>query len=443
MKKKYFEMNRRIIGSLLTAVLLSGMCLMSGCGTRTAADGGKEDSGQQEDVTYDNEESHSQEENPTGADSKELMETEKFYHTYMDFSLELLKGSREKKNAMVSPLSVATALEMVRSGAKGETEQEIRKVLYGDLANGEDYLYNFQRSLKDDKTELLKQANSIWLKDDKEFERNESFLNNNQEQYQAELFIENFDKKIVDKINQWVSDKTNGMIDEILDKVDKDSVMYVINALYFEAEWSDKYQESAVRKEDFTTDNAQKVQVDMMHSTENIYLENDNATGFIKPYDGYAYSYVAIRPDDDITLEEFLNGLSGKDLYDMITNRADDEIVYAALPKYSAETDKNMVELLSNMGMPTAFGETADFSGIGTYPDDRYLYIGRLLHKTKIEVTESGTKAAAVTMIDMKCGNALMENEPKKVTLDRPFLYMIVDKQTNLPIFIGTVDNPE
>lgn len=384
-------------------------------------------------------------ESETAADEDNVC-SEEFMDIYMNFSVELLKNSREKDNAMVSPLSVISALEMARLGADGETRKEINKVLYGMETDGrEAELYSFRDSLQSNLITKVEQANSIWIrKDSNDFAVDEDFLNQNKKKNKADVFFEPFNTQTVDEINDWVSKNTDGMIDKIVEEIDVESQMYLINAISFDAEWNDKYLESNVIDGKFQNTNGAKSDVEMMKSLETSYIESENARGFIKPYSG-RYSYVAILPDRDITLDEYVENLSGEELSTMINEVYKGIDVYAQLPKYTAENSYELSATLKQMGMPSAFENTADFSKMGEALDG--LRISRVIHKTKIQVTEDGTKAAAVTEIDMKCGAAMGTEEEERidmnVVLDRPFMYAIIDNNTKLPIFIGTVDSFE
>jgi len=172
----------------------------------------------------------------------------------------------------------------------------------------------------------------------------------------------------------------------------------------------------------------------MMHSSEYNYLESDQATGFLKPYqDGY--SFAAILPDESISIDDYISNLTAENLSDMLKNIQNTE-VSAEMPKFKSEYDTSLVDALQNMGMQNAFTESADFSGISS---DTGLYINDVLHKTFIQVDERGTKAGAVTAVMMQENGLAVAHEPKFVILDRPFVYMIIDDANQLPVFIGTV----
>ena len=232
---------------------------------------------------------------------------------------------------------------------------------------------------------------------------------------------------------------TDGMVRNILNEIPDEAVMYLVNALAFDAQWQETYKENQVHEAVFTTEDGREQNIELMYSEENWYLENDQATGFIKPYktDNKRYAFAALLPREGVTVKELVEGLDGKQLQSFLAN-PQKVMVNAALPKFEAEYDVKMNEVLKSMGMTDAFDSgLADFSGLGTSADGN-IYLSSVIHKTFISVAEKGTKAGAATVVEAACESA-MEMEIKRVTLDRPFLYMIVDTSSNTPIFMGTL----
>jgi serpin B len=175
----------------------------------------------------------------------------------------------------------------------------------------------------------------------------------------------------------------------------------------------------------------------MMSSTEFLYVEDEHATGFLKQYEGARYAFAALLPNEDISIDDYIASLDGRRLAYMLAN-ANNAIVEAKMPKFKTEYDIEMSLILKTMGLDNVFaGEYTNFGEMAEMHDGTPLAIGNVLHKTYIEVIESGTRAAAVTVASMAPGAA--PGEIKSVTLDRPFVYAIVDTETGLPIFIGAL----
>ena len=209
------------------------------------------------------------------------------------------------------------------------------------------------------------------------------------------------------------------------------------NALSFDAEWQSIYYDHQVRDSIFTKEDGTTSKVKLMYSTEGDYLETEQAEGFLKYYADRKYAFAALLPKEGVTVSELLASLTGEELRRILEHPVK-ITVHGAIPEYESEYSVQMNQILQEMGMADAFDiYKADFSGIGSQRDGN-LYISGVVHKTFIEVSERGTRAGAATMVAVN-GGAGMPSESRTVYLDRPFVYMIVDCESNLPVFIGTV----
>ncbi len=360
-----------------------------------------------------------------------------------DFGIRLFQASmREGESTLISPLSVISALAMTVNGAEGETRTQMEQVLGLTTEELNEYMYTYMSRLPKEEAGQLQLANSMWFRDTEDFRAEQDFLQTNADYYGADIYKRKFDKYAVEEINQWVSQNTNNMIPQIIDEIPTEAVMYLINALAFEAEWIIPYEEHAVQDGVFTLENGTGRQVELMHGKEYIYLEDELATGFVKNYKRAGYAFVALLPKEGVSVAEYVNALSGESLQRLLSN-VSDEPVNTALPKFKTEYKDHLGWILADMGMPDAFDVyKADFSGIGKYLEGN-VYIGDVLHKTYIEVGEQGTRAGAVTAVAMAGGTSGPLDKPKEVILDRPFVYMIIDTENKLPIFIGTLMDVE
>ncbi len=357
------------------------------------------------------------------------------------FAVELFKAALNDNNTLISPLSVMYALALTANGANGETLTQMETVLGLPLDTLNSTLCGYrQDTAADDKT-TLHLANSVWLKDSEQFTVNEEFLQTNADYLHADAFKAPFDQTTCDDINAWVNEQTNGMIPEILDEVPLYAIMYLANALAFEAQWSEPYEPYQIADGMFTLDNGKTQPVKMLHSTENTYLEDDNATGFMKYYKGGQYAFVALLPDEGVSVDDYIAAMNGDKLHALLTSPID-TTVKATMPKFETNFQTELSSVLKGMGMTDAFDETkADFSNIGT-SDNGNIYISRVLHKTTITVDENGTKAGAATIVELRDGATMIEENPKVVTLDRPFVYMLVDTEHHVPLMMGAMRNP-
>lgn len=367
---------------------------------------------------------------------------DKFTKSQFEFYTKLFKACvKERKNesVFISPLSVQLALAMTGNGASGETKTQIEKLLGGAIPLEElnEYLYSYVNSLGSADEYKVKIANSLWLRDDENrLQAENDFLQKCCDYYSAEVFKAPFDSQTVKDMNSWVSDKTDGMIKEIIDKISSEDIMFLLNGVMFDAVWNEPYMNGVVSSGTFTSVSGEQRIVNMMPSGENIYLEDENATGFMKDYKDGKYAFAALLPNENININDYVESLSGEKISAILGN-AKNEMVSVKIPKFTCEFDMSLKDVLSDMGMEQAFDEkAADFSKM-TKSSEGNIFIGDVFHKTFITVDERGTKAGAVTKVEVK--DTAAPTQIRKVFLDRPFVYMIIDKTNNLPIFMGVL----
>lgn len=355
-----------------------------------------------------------------------------------DFAVRLFQSSMSNdQNSLVSPISVLYALSMTANGAKGETLTQMEDVLGLPIDELNTYLYSYMKALPESDDYKLSIANSIWFHDDESLTVNSDFLQTNANYYNAGIYKAAFDDTTLDDINTWVKDNTDGMIDKILDKISDDAIMYLVNALAFDAKWQEEYNADQVSNAVFNTESGEEQDTEMMYSDEHVYLEDDNTVGFLKYYKDNKYAFVALLPDEGTSIADYAATLTGDKIMNLLDS-SQDVTVYASIPKFESDYSLDLAQALKDMGMPLAFdADYADFTGLGT-SENGNIYIGRVLHKTFITVDELGTKAGAATVVEMLTEGCMIE-EIKTVYLNRPFVYMLIDCETNLPLFIGTM----
>ncbi|MCL2035784.1 MAG: beta-propeller domain-containing protein [Oscillospiraceae bacterium] len=369
-----------------------------------------------------------------------------------DLTVDVFKKSFAEKsdeNNLVSPLSILLALAMTANGADGTTLSEMEAVLGRglSLAQLNEALSAYVAGLPSVEGSKLEIANSIWYRETpKIFTIKEAFLKTNELFYNALIKPSAFDSQAITDINEWVSQSTQGMINEILnpeEEIDPLTIMFLINAIAFDSTWESQYEEKDVIKRDFTKADGSKQNVDFMLAIDQKdmkYFQTENATGFTKDYAGGHYSFAAFLPNEGISIEDYIESMSGEGITKALKSaRTPSEGLITFLPKFTFEYDIELNDILKAMGMSTAFNERdADFSKLGTaLSPDGNIYIGGVFHKTFIEVDESGTKAAAVTTVVVDAWDWSLT--PKQVDLNRPFVFAIVDNTTNTPIFIGAL----
>lgn len=353
-----------------------------------------------------------------------------------NFALELLRAVNDgERSTFISPVSVLYALAMTANGAKGETRAEIEAALGMSVEELNAYLYSYMAGIEQGEKYKLNIANSIWFTSHDRFTVEQDFLQKNADYYGADIYRTAFDEQTLKDINNWVEYHTDGLIKNALDKIPPEAVAYIINALLFEAEWADTYNEYSVYDGKFTLENGTEIDMELMYSEESRYLEDENATGFIKYYCG-GYAFAAILPKEGLSVADYIAALDGESLNSLLSVKRY-EVVYATMPKFKTEFSVELSQSLKALGIEELFSASgADLSALGR-SDAGNIYISRVIHKTYIEVAEQGTKAGAVTIMEAK--DECEPMDPKIVRLDRPFLYMIIDTKNNIPIFIGTM----
>ncbi|MEA5040556.1 MAG: serpin family protein [Clostridiaceae bacterium] len=418
-------MKKQILaGAICLALVFTSLLPLSGCGTVAALSSEDLMSG----VT-----ANQVSQDVAGADSPEDAAA------VADFAARLFQNSADgESNVLISPISVLYALALTVNGAKGETRAQMEQVLGLSTEELNKYLHAYLQTLPSDEKASLSLANAIWMKEDDRLSVQPAFLQTNADWYGAGAYKAPFDDSTLKDINHWVSDHTGGMIENILDNIPKDAVLYLVNALAFDAEWADIYKEDQVRDGTFTTESGEQRDAEMMYGEEYRYLSDGMATGFLKYYAGDKYAFMAMLPNEGVTLSDYIDSLSGQGLQDILSGVQETK-VRTMIPKFQSEYSVEMSDLLKAMGMTDAFDpDAADFSGMATYTDGN-ICISRVLHKTHIAVDERGTKAGAATVVEMVGETAMPAEEPKTVYLDRPFVYLLIDCEKGLPLFIGTM----
>ena len=368
---------------------------------------------------------------------------EAFAKAEMQFGVELLKKCFDPKksgeeNLLISPLSISAALAMTANGADGNTRDEMEKVLGNGLSLEDinEYMAYYIAHLPDEQKEKIYVANSIWIKDDPSFDVKKDFLETDKKYYDSAVYKTAFDDSTVNDVNGWVDKNTNGMIPTLLSPgaFKPEDLMMLINTIYFEAEWQKIYKFSEDGEITDLDGNVHKIQ--RMDSVETMYFDLGDEDAFKKPYAGCDYSFVGILPKDK-DIVQYVKELDGEKLAEGLKEYVDPDTIElnVMIPKFKYNYSKSLKDILSDMGMSEAFTSDADFTKISESVNGP-LYIDDVFHKTRIEVTEKGTKAAAVTYVMMVGNAARPQKEKIFITLDRPFIYMIVDKN-NVPVFIG------
>jgi len=360
------------------------------------------------------------------------------------FSFEIIKkiDAEESDNFFISPLSISYALGMVYNGAEGETKQGIKQALdFGDLS---DEAINLSyKSLRDqilsmDNKVELGLANSIWYKNT--FSINQDFSDKMLQYYDAKVEGLDFDaEESVDIINGWIEDKTNDKIKDMLNSIPPEAAMYLINAIYFNAEWTFQFDKSATKMEDFLLEDGSNEQVEMMYSegTTVNFSSNQDMNLIDIPYGNQQFQMSILLPNEGNTVDEIWQSTTPGTIA-QLDAESDTATVELYFPKFEMQYKKNLDNILKSMGMEKAFTETAEFPKL--LENDLQLFISRVLHQSYLKVDEKGTEAAAVTVVEISPTS--IGGQPKVIKIDRPFAFMIREKHTGSILFAGKMINP-
>ena len=358
-----------------------------------------------------------------------------------DFGVRLLAANAGEENALVSPVSVLLALGMAELGAGGQTLTQMEQATGLSRAALADEFAGWAAALPGTAAARTHIANSVWLRDTGSLTVRPEFLQENADRFGAQVYRAAFDGSTLRDVNRWVKQHTDGQIEKMLSEIPENTQLILLNALSFDAEWTDIYDTDQVRGGTFTTADGSERDVKFLRSSEYSYLSGAGAAGVMKSYAGGAYAFAALLPDEGKTPADVLAALDGETWLSMLENASDEEVI-TAIPKFEVDFSASLKKALADMGMTDAFDPgLADFSAMGSSTDGP-LFIGAVLHKTAITVDERGTKAGAATAVAMDGAGAGSHEPPKEVILDRPFVYAVVDTATGIPLFFGVLDDP-
>lgn len=371
------------------------------------------------------------------------LKSAKVIETNNNFGLELLLtvfAAEETPNIMISPTSVSIALGMTYNGAESTTMDAFEELLnYQGLTREE--VNEITKELigvllSNSKGNLLEIANSIWS--NKGFPVKQEFIDLNSNYYDALVDELDFSKaSALNTINDWVSNKTHGKIDEIIDHIDPSTMMILINAIYFNCLWDVEFDPEDTKKAPFYNENGTRFgMVDMMSLESNLRAAySDNFRAVELPYKNKKFSMYLFLPDEGTTVNELAEELDGSTWNGWLNKFSEVRDYNVELPRFEFEFDRSLKEDLKAMGLNVAFTGEADFSGIS----DIDLLISDVIHKTYIKVNEEGTEAAAVTAVTMDLTSA---GPGTILRFDRPFLFAITEKSSKSILFMGKVSEP-
>ena len=353
-----------------------------------------------------------------------------FLELYKDFTGGLLTNySSGKNNLVFSPFSVLVLLCMAADSTDSETREEIIRIIckdrsYEDIKKG---IIELSDRLAED--DALSIANALCVNETIRNTIKEDFKEQIIKDYNSELFAS---KNIVDDVNKWAKEKTKGMIDKLADKSMENMLACLMNAICFEAEWQEQYEEDAIYEDEFHNADGTVSEVEMLGSDEYDYINTNEFEGFVKPYKKGKYSFMALLPKEESanTLDSLLPSLDLSRIYEERVSRE----VRVEMPEFRYDFSEDLTAYLESLGMTRIFSPGADFTPM----TDEWIQADGIIHKAHIEVDRKGTKAAAVTAVIEVLG--LPDFDKPFISLNRPFFYAIIHNETGLPVFAGIVN---
>ena len=354
------------------------------------------------------------------------------------FALNLFSEVKGLGSSVISPMSVTYLMAMLANGAEASTREEIMATIGAkDFDINEMnafYAYLMQRAKTADKHTTLNIANYIAL--NKEFQLKKKYASTIADSYKGAVEALDFNNpESTKRINGWCSEHTDNMIPSIIDQVEPSAVAYIMNAIYFNGTWADKFDKNNTKKEQFNGYTRDIKYVDMMHrNAKYYYTSNDVYSAVTLPYGSGTYSMTVILPNEGKFIPDVTKALNAKSIASLRSNM-DECIVDLKLPRFTTEMKLSLKDIIAKLGAPSMFDASrSDFSSFAS----GNVYVSEMLQKAKIEVSEEGTKAAAVTMGMVKL-TSIRTDEPRRVDFhcDHPFIYMIQDNYTGAILFMG------
>lgn len=374
---------------------------------------------------------------------EELTVQKRMVHGSNEFGFTALQQINDVEaagnNVFISPLSLSMALGMTTNGAEGDTKAGMLQTLGASQLS----MADVNQTMRDLRSNLLNAdpavtlniANAIWYKQN--FNIKPAFTQVNELYYDAQITGLNFnDPASKDVINNWVSNQTNGSIPALVDQIAPENIIFLTNAVYFNANWTKAFDTRNTNAWPFTLSDGSTVMADMMYTKNYPYFYYGDASVQIAdiPYENGAYSFTVLLPKGSTTLNGLIQSLSQTqwDVWMDALDSTNRPGLY--LPKLDLSYNVNLKEVLSAMGMSIAFSPSqADFSNIA----DANLYITNVTHKTRLTVDETGTEAAGGTSVGVG-----VTSIPSTMFVNKPFLVVIREKETGAILFVGKIENP-
>ncbi len=377
-------------------------------------------------------------ENVEAENASELELDDAFCKAYSRAAFRMLQNvySSDGGNVVISPLSVFYHLGVLANGAESGTRTELEHMFDKEMTVTQinETLHSYVEQLTNNDTAKVYFENALWFNADKNAQPNSAFLQNVANYYGASVYKESFGPDAVTNINNWIYNQTDMDVEYILDELPEEAPLCMMSAAVLSADWASPYSYNNIQDGTFTNASGTEEKAQLMSAFENRYLQCDSAVGFVKNYAGSNYAFVAFLPNrEDIT--NFISLLAGGGQYEKFFKESQKAVVDATVPKFSCEYKGSALDVVKTLEVGKAFHpDQAQLSGVGQC--DGNMYAGDLCVRTVMSVTEKGTsKGTAATV-----ANKDVPTSVYVVTLNRPFVYAVIDTRYHLPVLVGAVN---
>lgn len=356
------------------------------------------------------------------------------YNEITRYLMESFAKAKKGENIVISPTSIIMLLGIAADAVQGKTRDEILDVIGSNISYEELMAVLKEIQTNSSASDSLMLSNAVCVKDRISESISPTYPERLRDVFDGKLFTS---ADIVRDVNAWVKEKTKGMIEKAADESMNERLACLMNAIAFEAEWLEPYEEDDIYDGEFNNADGTVTEVQMLDSSEDTYIEDEFFTGFMKPYKDEKYVFMALLPKKKKSASFLLRTIKQID-FSKLFNEAVYGTVYVTMPEFKYDFGEDMTELCKELGISTLFTPEADFSPMSS----EWLKVDSIIHKAHIEVDRMGTKAVAVTMAYVVDGCA-PSMDFKSVCLDRPFVYAIMDTETCWPVFTGIYNQAE
>ncbi|MFC4661514.1 MULTISPECIES: serpin family protein [Oceanobacillus] len=386
------------------------------------------------------------EENPSPADieSPDDASKETVQAGLNQLGFEALSGldKNEDGNVFISPISIWTALNMTYHGADGKTKAEMEEVLGlenidSDALLSADHDLLMEQAADNQEVELYL-ANAVWFREDMEI--NAAYQEALETYYQAKIDP----LTTADAINDWVAEQTNDRIDHMADDISPDLILFLLNAVYFQGDWTYPFDETLTEEQEFSLEDGSTIETPMMtlYKKDLHYWEDENVQVVSLPYEEEETIQMQIfLPSEDTSFSNFREDFSLEKWQESM-DALEQQIGTVLLPSFTLEYESELNDFFIHLGMEQAFDPNqADLSNMFEGTDASDAYISRIFHKTFIDVDEEGTEAAGATSVEVEETSAVLE-DTFTMNINRPFLFTITNTEEDIILFMGSIEQP-